>query len=82
MFQATYDITSCLTNTVLTERVNYVLTDNKNLNETSVEFQMPFITRSTIKSDGYGTRAYLGLKPQCSTYNQCQRTQLYGDPPS
>ncbi|KAG8722707.1 hypothetical protein FRC08_012586 [Ceratobasidium sp. 394] len=33
--------------------VNYVLTDNKELNETSALFQMPVITRSTIESDGY-----------------------------
>ncbi|CAE6405098.1 unnamed protein product [Rhizoctonia solani] len=33
--------------------VNYVLTDNNELNKTSAMFQMPFITRSTIESDGY-----------------------------
>ncbi|KAF8677639.1 Dipeptidyl aminopeptidase [Rhizoctonia solani] len=35
------------------ESVNYVLTDNDELNKTSAAFQMPFITRSTIESDGY-----------------------------
>ena len=34
--------------------MDYVLTDNKALNETSGLFQMPIITRSTIESDGYG----------------------------
>ncbi|CAE6526034.1 unnamed protein product [Rhizoctonia solani] len=33
--------------------INYVLTDNADLNKTSALFQMPFITRSTIESDGY-----------------------------
>ncbi|KDN43364.1 hypothetical protein RSAG8_06148, partial [Rhizoctonia solani AG-8 WAC10335] len=33
--------------------VNYILTDNDDLNKTSAMFQMPFITRSTIESDGY-----------------------------
>jgi hypothetical protein len=32
----------------------YLLTDNRQLNETSVMFQMPSIIRSTIMSDGYG----------------------------
>ncbi|KAF8739128.1 Dipeptidyl aminopeptidase, partial [Rhizoctonia solani] len=35
------------------DSVNYVLTDNDELNKTSAAFQMPFITRSTIESDGY-----------------------------
>ncbi|KAG9097073.1 hypothetical protein FRC07_010837, partial [Ceratobasidium sp. 392] len=34
--------------------VDYVLTDNKELNETSALFQMPVIARSIIESDGYG----------------------------
>ncbi|QRV73760.1 dipeptidyl aminopeptidase [Ceratobasidium sp. AG-Ba] len=33
--------------------VNYVLTDNQELNDTSALFEMPVITRSTIESDGY-----------------------------
>ncbi|KAG8746072.1 hypothetical protein FRC10_006175 [Ceratobasidium sp. 414] len=33
--------------------IDYMLTDNKELNETSSLFQMPVITRSTIESDGY-----------------------------
>jgi hypothetical protein len=33
----------------------YTLTDNKALNETSSQFQMPIIIRQTIMSDGYGT---------------------------
>jgi dipeptidyl aminopeptidase len=33
----------------------YTLTDNKELNETSSQFQMPIIIRQTIMSDGYGT---------------------------
>ena len=32
---------------------DYVLTDNKALNQTNAEFQSPLITRSTIESDGY-----------------------------
>jgi dipeptidyl aminopeptidase len=32
----------------------YTLTDNKELNETSSQFQMPTIIRQTIMSDGYG----------------------------
>jgi hypothetical protein len=32
---------------------NFVLTDNKKLNETNAEFQSPIVTISTIMSDGY-----------------------------
>jgi hypothetical protein len=46
---------TCFANDEMIESVDYVLTDNQGLNDTSALFQMPVITRSTIESDGYGT---------------------------
>ncbi|KAL4251589.1 peptidase S9B family protein [Abortiporus biennis] len=41
---------------------SYVLTTNKDLNDTIAQFELPFITRSTIESDGFELN-YLEIRP-------------------
>jgi dipeptidyl aminopeptidase len=39
------------------EKIDILVTDNKNLNQTLLEFDLPIITRLTIENDGVGTCA-------------------------